>query len=154
MVMLALYLKKIARFSVTSWLRLALDSFTWSIQMTAMRNEIYIKFWSGNFPNLNVGASENISSSGLGKNIEVAAELRTNTGLRLERVIYSPLHMEQIVWGRQDANLREELVGAALDNETANRSPDTHPTEEMTTTPESSTIQRKRNNDYRLGMRC
>ncbi|KAI7952095.1 hypothetical protein MJO28_007779 [Puccinia striiformis f. sp. tritici] len=51
------------------------------------RNEIYIKLWSGDFSNLNVGASKIISSSGSGKNIEVAAELRTNTGTVLERVI-------------------------------------------------------------------
>ncbi|POW19236.1 hypothetical protein PSHT_04912 [Puccinia striiformis] len=32
------------------------------------RNEIYIKLWSGDFSNLNVGASKIISSSGSGKN--------------------------------------------------------------------------------------
>ncbi|WAR56682.1 hypothetical protein PtB15_7B532 [Puccinia triticina] len=51
------------------------------------RNEIYIKLWSGDFSNLSVGASKMISASGSGKNIEVAAELRTNTGQLLERVI-------------------------------------------------------------------
>ncbi|KAH9470060.1 hypothetical protein Pst134EA_007325 [Puccinia striiformis f. sp. tritici] len=44
------------------------------------RNEIYIKLCSGDFSNLNVGASQIISSSGSGKNTEVAVELRTNTG--------------------------------------------------------------------------
>ncbi|KAI9626759.1 hypothetical protein KEM48_010224 [Puccinia striiformis f. sp. tritici PST-130] len=43
------------------------------------RNEIYIKLCSGDFSNLNVGASQIISSSGSGKNTEVAVELRTNT---------------------------------------------------------------------------
>ncbi|EFP83337.2 hypothetical protein PGT21_031228 [Puccinia graminis f. sp. tritici] len=51
------------------------------------RNEIYIKLWSGDFSNLSVGASKMISASGSGKNIEVAAELRTNTGQLLERMI-------------------------------------------------------------------
>ncbi|PLW31687.1 hypothetical protein PCASD_10913 [Puccinia coronata f. sp. avenae] len=51
------------------------------------RNKIYVKLWSGDFSNFSVGASKMISSSGSGKNIEVSAELRTNTGLVLERVI-------------------------------------------------------------------
>ncbi|MBW0469397.1 hypothetical protein O181_009112 [Austropuccinia psidii MF-1] len=51
------------------------------------RNEIYIKFWSGDFSHLNTGAPKMISSIGSGKNIEVVAELRTNTGQVLQRVI-------------------------------------------------------------------
>ncbi|KAI7932952.1 hypothetical protein MJO28_017931 [Puccinia striiformis f. sp. tritici] len=38
------------------------------------RNEIYIKLCSGDFSNLNVGASQIISSSGSGKNTEVAVD--------------------------------------------------------------------------------
>lgn len=50
------------------------------------RNEIYIKLWSGDFSNFSVGPSK-IISSGSSKNIEVTAELRTNTGHVVERVI-------------------------------------------------------------------
>ncbi|KAG0151305.1 hypothetical protein CROQUDRAFT_36914 [Cronartium quercuum f. sp. fusiforme G11] len=49
------------------------------------RNEIYVKLWSGDFSHFNPGTSKMISTSG--KNIEVAAELRTKTGQVLERVI-------------------------------------------------------------------
>ncbi|KAA1081196.1 hypothetical protein PGT21_031097 [Puccinia graminis f. sp. tritici] len=54
----------------------------------------------------------------------------------------------EIVWGRQDANLIEEMAGAGMDNaheEAADEYPDVKTTEAMmTTTPKTSTIQRKK----------
>ncbi|EGF98551.1 uncharacterized protein MELLADRAFT_40818 [Melampsora larici-populina 98AG31] len=51
------------------------------------RNEIYVKLWSGDFSYFHPGSSKIITATASGKNIEVAAELRTKTGLVLERVI-------------------------------------------------------------------
>lgn len=51
------------------------------------RNEIYVKLWSGDFSYFHPGSSKIITAAASGKNIEVAAELRTKTGQVLERVI-------------------------------------------------------------------
>ncbi|OAV99121.1 hypothetical protein PTTG_02346 [Puccinia triticina 1-1 BBBD Race 1] len=58
----------------------------------------------------------------------------------------------EVVWGKQDANLIEEMAGAGMDTvdeETAHGFPDARATglltaEAMTTTPKTSTIQRKK----------
>ncbi|PLW31982.1 hypothetical protein PCASD_16547 [Puccinia coronata f. sp. avenae] len=51
------------------------------------RNGLHIKLWLGYFSDFSVDASKMISPSSSGTNIEVLAELKTNTGLVLERVI-------------------------------------------------------------------
>ncbi|POV99323.1 hypothetical protein PSTT_13879 [Puccinia striiformis] len=78
-------------------------------------------------------------------------EIAVNKALKAQKSLAAATHgadptenESEIVWGRQDANLIEEMAGAGLDEETANEYPDAHTTEAMTTTPKTSTIQRKK----------
>jgi U3 small nucleolar RNA-associated protein 15 len=53
----------------------------------------------------------------------------------------------EIVWGRQEAHLIEEMAGAGMESapeETANEHHDAHTTGILTTTPKTSTVKRKK----------